>query len=215
MCDVTGGGKLGEKILKFWRDWPGRKSPRNRFKPGNEQGRSKGCLGLFGGASGGFTGWSYHPAWWFGMILPDHARFGRLSLGFLLALLVVVLVSVQAGTNDHQAEALADRFWRPGVPVSVAVRDGQAKFRVPASGAGSEVLVIVSALAYLPGPYSIRLDAAPATDAGLPDQAASSSSPSPPLAIAEAAFLHSRTNQGTCCRITRLEAGLLSDGSRR
>ena len=144
------------------------------------------------------------------MILPDHARFGRLSLGFLLALLVVVLVGVQAGTNDRQAEALADRFWRPGVPVSVTVRDGQAKFRVPASGAGSEVLVVVSALAYSPGPYPIRLDAAPATDAE-----ASRSGRGFTLATAEAAFLHSRTDQGTCCRITRLEAGFLSDGSRR
>ena len=115
------------------------------------------------------------------MILPDHARFGRLSLGFLLALLVVVLVGVQAGTNDRQAEALADRFWRPGVPVSVTVRDGQAKFRVPASGAGSEVLVVVSALAYSPGPYPIRLDAAPATDAKLPDQVAASPSRPPKL----------------------------------
>ncbi|MGD0044022.1 MAG: hypothetical protein ABSE84_27065, partial [Isosphaeraceae bacterium] len=104
-----------------------------------------------------------------------------MSLGFLLALLVVVLVGVQAGTNDRQAKALADRFWRPGVPVSVAVRDGQAKFRVPASGAGSEVLVIVSALAYSPGPYPIRLDAAPATDAGLPDQVAASPSRPPKL----------------------------------
>ncbi|MGO8897784.1 MAG: hypothetical protein ACLQU5_05475 [Isosphaeraceae bacterium] len=115
------------------------------------------------------------------MILPDHARFGHLSLGFLLALLVVVPVGVQAGTNDRQAEALADRFWRPGVPVSVAVRDGQAKFRVPASGAGLEVLVIVSALAYSPGPYPIRLDAAAATDAGLPDQVAASPSRPPKL----------------------------------
>ena len=116
-----------------------------------------------------------------GMILPDHARFGRLSLGFLLALLVVVLSGVQAGTNDRQAETLADRFWRPGVPVAVAVRDGQARFRVPVSGAGSEVLVIVSALAYSPGPYPIRLDAAAATDAGLPDQAAASTSRPPRL----------------------------------
>jgi len=106
------------------------------------------------------------------MIFPDRARFGRWSFRFLLALLVVVRVGVRAGTNDRQADGLADRFWRPGVPVAIAVRDGQAKFRVPTSRPGSEVLVIVSALACSPGPYPIRLDAAPATDAGLPDQMA-------------------------------------------
>lgn len=115
------------------------------------------------------------------MILPDHARFGRLSLGFLLALLVVALSGVQAGTKDRQVETLADRFWRPGVPVAVAVRDGQARFRVPVSGAASEVLVIVSALGSSPGPYPIRLEAAPATDAGRPDQAAASTSRPPRL----------------------------------
>ena len=123
------------------------------------------------------------------MIFPDRARFGRWSLGFLLALLVVVLVGVRAGTNDRQAEGLADRFWRPGVPVAIAVRDGQAKFRVPTSGPGSEVLVIVSALACSPGPYPIRLDAAPATDAGLPNQ----------IAVPPARRRKSRRLSG-CCR---------------
>ena len=115
------------------------------------------------------------------MVLQDHARFGRLSLGFLLALLVVVLAGVRAGTSDRQVEAPADRFWRPGVPVAVAVRDGLAKFRVPVSEAESEVLVIVSALGLSPGPFPVRLDTAPARDAGPPQQAVSSPSRPPKL----------------------------------
>jgi hypothetical protein len=39
-------------------------SLRNRFKPGNGQGRSKGCHGFSGGASGGSTGQLYRLAWW-------------------------------------------------------------------------------------------------------------------------------------------------------
>ncbi len=115
------------------------------------------------------------------MIHRDHARFGRLSLGFLLALLVVVLVGVQAGTNDRQTVALAHAFWRPGVPVPVAVQDGLARFQVPVGAGGSDVLVVVSALASSPGPYPIRLEATTTSAAGVPDQAPSSPSRPPRL----------------------------------
>ena len=50
-------GKFGAKILKLLRKCPSRKSLCNRFKPGNQQDRSKGCYGLCGGAFGGFAGW--------------------------------------------------------------------------------------------------------------------------------------------------------------
>ena len=106
------------------------------------------------------------------MMYQNHARFGRLSLGFLLALLAVVLAGVQAGTNDRQPAAPASRYWTTGTPVSVAVRDGHAKFRVPVAGARSEVLVVVSALSFAPGPYPVRLDAKPITDSGRADDAA-------------------------------------------
>ena len=106
------------------------------------------------------------------MIPPDHARFGRWCLGFLIALLVMVLVGVQAGTNDRHPVALTHQVWRSGVPVPVSVRDGKARFWLPVAESGSEVLVVVSALACSPGPYAIRLETANAPEAGLPDQVA-------------------------------------------
>ena len=190
--DGAGVRKVGEEILKFSRQRECRKSRRNRFKPGNEQGRSKGCLGLFGLASGGFTGWSYHPAWWcFGMILADRARFGRSCLGFGLALSIVVLVGVQAGTDDRQPGAKTQPFWRPGVPVAVAVRDGQARFRVPVAGTGSDVLVVFRPWhrAPVPTPFSLTRPRPRTRVRALPIR------PAPPARPPKPCALRSRTDR--------------------
>ncbi|MBV8487317.1 MAG: hypothetical protein JO161_03460, partial [Planctomycetaceae bacterium] len=104
------------------------------------------------------------------MTLPDLAKLRIWAANVLLAPLALVLLAVGAGTSERQAERLVDQFWRPGVPVAVAVHDGIAKFRLPAAGAGSESLVIVSSLASCPGPYALRLDATPAAEATIPDQ---------------------------------------------
>ena len=121
------------------------------------------------------------------MIHPDHARFGRLCLGFLLALLVVVLVGVHAGTNDRQTEVPGHRFWRASSPVAVAVHDGKARFRAPVAETGSDLLVVVSSLATAPGPYPISLGATDALDAAIPDQAYSYPARPPKLSAFTAA----------------------------
>jgi len=51
--------------------------------------------------------------------------------------------------------------WATGRPVAVEVRDGRASVDIPASRAGSQTLVIVSALAKGAGPFPVRLDARP------------------------------------------------------
>ncbi len=54
--------------------------------------------------------------------------------------------------------------WQVGSAMSIAVRDGSARFRVPTPGPTSEVLVVVSALSRSRGPYPIRLDVREATE---------------------------------------------------
>ena len=60
----TGSERHGRKSSSFLPIARRLNSLRNRFKPGNGQGRSKGCLGFSSGASGGSTGQSHRPAWW-------------------------------------------------------------------------------------------------------------------------------------------------------
>ena len=105
-----------------------------------------------------------------GMTLPDQPQLRTWAASLLFAPLALAILAVGAGTSERQAERLVDRFWRPGVPVAVAVHDGIARFCVPAAGAGSESLVIVSSLASSPGPYAVRLNATPATEALIPEQ---------------------------------------------
>jgi hypothetical protein len=61
-----------------------------------------------------------------------------------------------------------DPFWRAGVPVPVAVREGRATFRVATLEPASEVLVIVSALARSKGPFPLAVTARPATRSSVP-----------------------------------------------
>lgn len=105
------------------------------------------------------------------MVVPDRPRLARWGPGLLLVPLVVVLVGVHAGTPDRGPARFGDGFWRSGVPVAIAVHEGQARFRFPSSAQGTESLVIVSSLSRSAGPFPIRLEAIPVADAGVPEQA--------------------------------------------
>jgi hypothetical protein len=110
------------------------------------------------------------------MASPDLGRIRLGSLAFLLVPMVVFLVGVQAETSDQkiQAKSVVDGFWRAGKPVAIAVRDGHATFRVPASAAGSETAVIVSSLSRTAGPFAIALKARSASEPAIPEQALAS-----------------------------------------
>jgi hypothetical protein len=99
-----------------------------------------------------------------------------------LALLALVLTRVVAETCDHRSKEFIDRYWRPGVPVPIAVHEGHAKFQVPANATRSDVLVIVSTLATAPGPYPLTLEAAPAATSDPPEVAEPKPSRAPKLA---------------------------------
>ncbi len=68
-------------------------------------------------------------------------------------------------------DAAADGFWKVGRPAPIVVHEGRSIVRVATPEPGSEVLVVVSALARSPGPYPIRLTARPATGASIPELA--------------------------------------------
>ena len=128
VLDGNSSGKLSSfRAIREVPDYPS-----NRFKPGDRQGRSKGCLGSPGGfigvptveSSGSNCGGS-------GMAFPEHGRLKPGSLGFLLTPLVAVLVGVQAGTSDRRVERPVGCFWSPLAPVSIPVRNGRATFRFP------------------------------------------------------------------------------------
>lgn len=74
----------------------------------------------------------------------------------------VAAVAVGVGVVD------AAEPGRTGRPLAIAVTAGRATFDVPAGGAGSKTLVIVSALATDPGPFPISLDVGAVAEAGPP-----------------------------------------------
>jgi len=94
------------------------------------------------------------------MIRPrNRARsIARTGLGLVVA---VVLAQASAGTSELAPARPAMGPWTVGRPVAIEVRSGRASFDVPAGGAGSQTLVIVSALSRGNGPYPIRLTARP------------------------------------------------------
>jgi hypothetical protein len=80
--------------------------------------------------------------------LPHH----RLHRGaWFLAATLGLTLSADAGTAPP---------WMEGRPVAVAVDRGKAEFDVPTRNSASKVLVVVSALAVDPGPFSVKLSAA-------------------------------------------------------
>ena len=68
-------------------------------------------------------------------------------------------------------DAAADAFWQVGRPAAIAVHEGRSIVRVATPASGSEVLVVVSALARSPGPFPIQLAARPASSASRPELA--------------------------------------------
>jgi hypothetical protein len=85
------------------------------------------------------------------------------------AVIGLILSLGWADASELQKSDAPDRtFWRVGKPVPIAVRQGRASFRAPAGTAGSETLVVVSALSREKGPYSVQLAARPASSASVP-----------------------------------------------
>src|SRR4051812_45146352 len=106
------------------------------------------------------------------MAVPDLGRRWLGRLGFLAVPSIVLLVGVQAGPSGWAFErpAKIDGIWRPGVAVGIKVRDGQATVRVPALGAASEAVVIVSSLSRAAGPFPMTIEAHDVAEPGFPDR---------------------------------------------
>jgi hypothetical protein len=71
------------------------------------------------------------------------------------------------GSPASRGEA-AEAFWTVGKPAPINVQDGRASFRVPTPSRGSEILVVVSALARSRGPFRVQLTARPTKTASVP-----------------------------------------------
>jgi len=84
-------------------------------------------------------------------------------------LLTVILAGGWIGLASPASHDAVDApFWRAGVPVAIAVREGRATFRVTTPKPASEVLVVVSALARSKGPFPLELSARPVSRASVP-----------------------------------------------
>ena len=70
--------------------------------------------------------------------------------------------------SSVRRDAAEDGFWKIGKPVAIAVRDGRSTFASPTPWPGSEVLVVVSALARSRGPFPIQLTARQANELTAP-----------------------------------------------
>ncbi|WZO99260.1 hypothetical protein EP7_000859 [Isosphaeraceae bacterium EP7] len=91
---------------------------------------------------------------------------------------------------SRSTEAATNPSWTEGRPVAVAVDRGKAEIDVPTRTPASKVLVVVSALAADPGPYSVKLTAAGIKAAELKpariaDDGAVVPHPNPPTALSE------------------------------
>ena len=86
------------------------------------------------------------------------------------AMLSLAAAGGWVGLGGHESAA-ADAFWKVGVPVPIAVRDGRATCRIPAPGPDSEILVVVSALAGGSGTFPIELTARSVDAASIPNLA--------------------------------------------
>jgi hypothetical protein len=80
-------------------------------------------------------------------------------------------VASSGAAELRQSDVPEGGFWRVGKPVPIAVRQGRASFRAPASTPGSETLVVVSALSREKGPFSVQLAARAASAASVPSLA--------------------------------------------
>jgi hypothetical protein len=108
----------------------------------------------------------------YGMFAADSRRRQRWGLRMGAALLTLSLAGGWIGRGGPvRHDAAGDAFWTIGAPVPIAVRDGRSIVRVATPSPGSEVLVVVSALARSRGPFSIELTARPASGSAVPELA--------------------------------------------
>ena len=88
------------------------------------------------------------------------------------ALVTLILAGGWIGRGSPvRHDSAGDDFWTIGAPASIAVREGRSIVRVATPSPGSEVLVVVSALARTRGPFPIQLTARPASGAAVPELA--------------------------------------------
>ena len=88
------------------------------------------------------------------------------------ALFALILAGGWIGLGGPvRQDSAADAFWTIGTPVSIAVREGRSLARVATPSPSSEVLVVVSALARVRGPFPIQLTAQHASGASVPELA--------------------------------------------
>ncbi len=102
------------------------------------------------------------------MVDRSSSRWLRRLAGIGIALAFWILAGDWLVPAEPTRSPSAEAFWAAGMARPIAVREGRATFRVATPGAGSETLVVVSALARSPGPYPIRLVARPARRAEIP-----------------------------------------------
>ena len=96
-------------------------------------------------------------------------RRGGLPVWIGAAILAVILAGGWIGLGSSEKhDAVEEPFWRAGVAVPIAVRDGRATFRVATPKPASEVLVVVSALARSSDRFSLELLARTASRATVP-----------------------------------------------
>jgi hypothetical protein len=105
----------------------------------------------------------------YGLCTGDSRRRHDWLLWIGLALLALIVTGGWIGLGSPaRPDAGAEAFWKVGRPAAIAVHDGRASFRVPTPAAGSEVLVVVSALARARGPFPIQLTARAASGPAVP-----------------------------------------------
>jgi hypothetical protein len=95
--------------------------------------------------------------------------------GWVLWIAVALLTTILSGAGwigrggPIRRDPTADAFWQAGRPAAIAVHEGRSIVRVATPASGSDVLVVVSALARSRGPFPIQLTARPASSASYPE----------------------------------------------
>jgi hypothetical protein len=122
-----------------------------------------------------YSAWSYHN-------FAARSRRPRVCIGASLVTLIMAGGWIGPGSSVP-ANPSADSFWEVGKPAAIAVRDGRSVVRVPTPVPGSEVLVVVSSLARVRGPFPIELRARPARTGERPDLADDGGQGTPPQTL--------------------------------
>ena len=88
----------------------------------------------------------------------------RLFTGICIATVILIITVGWDGPAQSGQLGSAESFWVPGTPRAIAVSNGRATFRLPAS----ESLVIISSLARSPDTFPIRLSTRSVPHASIP-----------------------------------------------